>query len=247
MPTAFLRFYAELNDCLSPERRQRTLAHQFQGEPAVKDVIEALGVPHVEVGLLLANDEPVDFLYRLREGDRVAVYPVFSHVDLSQVQQVRNPPPEDSSFIADEHLGKLARLLRLLGFETWYAQGLDDARIAAQASQEGRILLTRDRDLLKRGRVHHGYWVRSDDPVEQAQEVVRRYGLADKAKPFSLCLKCGGKLLPVDKERVLPRIPPRVRSWREEYLLCGRCNKLYWRGSHHGRLASTVKRILEAE
>ncbi len=244
MLTATLRFYAALNDCLPPEHRQRTYPWCFHGSPAVKDVIESQGVPHVEVGLILANNEPVDFLYRLRDGDRVAVYPAFANLDVSSVQRVGVQPLADTAFVADEHLGKLARLLRLLGFDTCYAKGMDDAEIAAQAARQGWIVLTRDRGLLKRARVEHGYWVRSTDPVEQAQEVVRRYNLEQHAKPFSLCLQCGGSLLPVDKERVLPRVPPRVRAWRDEYLLCSRCNKLYWRGTHHARLSATVRRIL---
>ncbi len=244
MPTATFRFYAELNDCLPTERRQRAFPHSFRGEPAVKDAIEALGVPHVEVDLVLVNGRSVGFGYRLRPGDRVAVYPMFESLDIAPVQKVRPAPLRRVAFLADEHLGKLARTLRLLGFDTVYARGLDDAEIVRRASREGRIVLTRDRGLLKRGSVDHGYWVRSDQPTEQAREVVRRFDLGGKARPFTMCLACGGRLQPVDKESVLPRIPPRVRAWRDEFLLCQGCGKLFWRGTHHARLASTVEKIL---
>ncbi|MFO8033671.1 MAG: Mut7-C RNAse domain-containing protein [Candidatus Bipolaricaulota bacterium] len=244
MPTAIFRFYAELNDCLPAERRQRAFPYCFCGEPSVKDAVEALGVPHVEVDLVLVNGASVDFSYRLRQGDRVAVYPVFESLEITPVQKVRPRPLRRTSFVADEHLGKLARLLRLLGFDTAYARGIDDAEIARRAAREGRIVLTRDRGLLKRGSVDHGYWVRSSDPLQQAREVVRRFDLAGEARPFTLCLTCGGKLQPVDKESVLPRIPPRVRAWRDEFLLCRQCDKLFWRGTHHARLSSTVQRIL---
>ncbi len=244
MPTAILRFYAELNDCLPGELRQRPFPYRFQGEPSVKDAIEALGVPHVEVDLVLVNGSSVDFGHRLCHGDRVAVYPMFETLDIGQVQRVRPEPLREVSFLADAHLGKLARLLRLLGFDTLYGRELDDADIAEEAARQHRIVLTRDRGLLKRSVVRHGYWVRSDDPEEQAREVVRRFDLAGKARPFTLCLSCGGRLDPVDKDSVLPRIPPRVRAWRDEFLLCRDCRKLYWRGTHHARLASTVERIL---
>lgn len=244
MTVITFRFYAELNDLLPPHRRQKSFSYTVRGEPNVKDVIEALGVPHVEVNLILVNGRSSTFHQRLSTGDRVAAYPAFESLDITSIQKVRPQPLRRTAFLTDEHLGKLSRILRLLGFDTTYAKGADDQQIAERAASEERILLTRDRGLLKRGIVDHGYWVRSDDPLEQAREVVRRFDLADKARPFSLCLSCGGELQPVDKESVLPRIPPRVRAWRDEFLLCRQCNKLYWRGTHHARLTSTVERIL---
>ncbi len=244
MPTATFRFYAELNDCLAPRVRGRSFDHAFQGTPAVKDVIEALGVPHVEVDLILVNDRSVPFDHRLDDGDRVAVYPVFETLDVATVQKVRPEPLRETTFLADAHLGKLARILRLLGFDTVYAQALDDSAIAARAARERRIVLTRDRALLKRSAVQHGYWVRSEDPEAQAREVVQRFDLGRTARPFNRCLSCGATLTPVDKDQVLPRIPPRVRAWRDTFLLCTGCAKLYWKGTHHRRLKTTIDRIL---
>ncbi len=246
MPTATFRFYAELNDCLPSWARGSSFRHAFQGSPAVKDVIEALGVPHVEVDLILVNDGSVGFEHRLKDNDRVAVYPVFETFDVTMVQKVRPEPLRETAFLADAHLGKLARILRLLGFDTVYARELDDASIADKAAREGRIVLTRDRALLKRSAVQHGYWVRSEVPEGQAREVVQRFDLRRTARPFSRCLACGGVLAPVDKEQVLPRLPPRVRAWRDTFLLCTGCAKLYWKGTHHGRLQATIAQILGA-
>ncbi len=242
--TAAIRVYGELNDFLPPEWRQRTVPYPFQGTPAVKDAIESLGVPHVEVELVLLNGESVDFAARLGDGDRLTVYPKFERLDVKGLLRLRKEPPCRIAFLLDDHLGKLARFLRLLGLDAVHANGCRDEDLVASAVREGRIVLTRDRELLKRGALTHGYWVRSTDPVEQAREVVRRFDLASQVRPFTRCLACGGVLAPVEKEEVRERIPPRVAAWRDEYLLCSRCGKLYWEGTHHPRLRATVERIL---
>ncbi len=245
MAVAFVRVYGQLNDFLPPELRQHAIPYPFPGTPAVKDAIEALGVPHVEVELILLNGESVDFAARLGDGDRLAVYPKFESLDLRDLLRVRREPLRRVAFLLDGHLGKLARFLRLLGLDAAHADGCRDEDLVAFAVREGRIVLTRDRELLKRRALSHGYWVRSTDPVEQAREVVRRFDLATQVRPFTRCLACGGVLSPVAKEEVCERIPPRVAAWRDEYLLCRRCGKLYWEGTHHPRLRATVDRILE--
>jgi len=243
--TAAIRVYGELNDFLPAEWRQRTVPYPFRGTPAIKDAIESLGVPHVEVEVVLLNGEPVDFAARLGDGDRLAVYPKFESLDVTGLLRVRGAPLRRIAFLLDDHLGKLARFLRLLGLDALHANGCRDEDLVASAVREGRIVLTRDRELLKRGAVTHGYWVRSTDPVEQAREVVRRFDLASQVRPFTRCLACGGALAPVEKEQVRERIPPRVAAWRDEYRQCAACGKLYWEGTHHPRLRATMDRILD--
>lgn len=245
MAVAAIRVYGELNDFLPVEWQQGEIRYAFQGTPAVKDAIEALGVPHVEVELVLLNGESVDLAARLGDGDRLAVYPKFESLDIRDLLRVRREPLRRVAFLLDGHLGKLARYLRLLGFDAVHADGCQDEDLVAAASRDGRILLTRDRALLKRRAVTHGYWVRSTAPLVQAQEVVRRFDLADQAEPFTRCLACGSPLLAVEKEEVRERIPPRVAAWRDDYLRCTGCGKLYWEGTHHPRLRATVDRILE--
>ncbi len=244
MEAATFRFYAELNDFLPPGLRRREVTYRFHGSPAVKDAIEALGIPHVEVDLILANGASVGFDYRLRPGDRIAVYPVFESLDIAPLVRLQGRPLRDPRFIADVHLGKLVRLLRLLGVDASQFAGGEDAALVETALNEGRIILTRDRDLLKRGKVTHGYWIRSTAPIEQAREVVRRFDLRDRVQPFTRCLACNGLLVQVEKEEVLDRIPPKTARWQEVYFICRACGKLYWRGTHYPRLERAIERII---
>lgn len=248
MGRATFRFYQELNDFLPLDRRgAQDVPFSFVVPPTVKDAIESLGVPHVEVDLIVVDGQSVDFDRRLHDGDRVAVYPVFEGIDLSPIVCLRPAPLRRTAFIADVHLRKLARLLRLLGFDTVHSNDYGDAEIAARSLEEGRTILTRDRQLLKRGTVTHGYWVRSVDPVEQAREVVRRFDLARNVEPLTRCPVCNGALRPVEKAAVLDRIPPKTAAWLDEYRECESCGKLYWHGTHAERLESLVDRICAVE
>ena len=156
MGRATFRFYAELNDFLPPEKRKRDIEYEFFGTPTVKDAIEALGVPHVEVDLVIINGVPVDFSHHLRDGDRVAVYPVFESLDISGVSRLRPKPLREPRFVADVHLGKLVRILRLLGIDVIQPSNPADEELVRISRKEGRILLTRDRHLLKHGKLTHG-------------------------------------------------------------------------------------------
>lgn len=208
-------------------------------------MIEAVGVPYVEVELILLNGESVDFAARLSSGDRVAVCPSFRRLVITSLRRVRKEGLTRTSFALDAHLGKLARSLRLLGLDAAHSNAYEDEELVALAVREGRIVLTRDRELLKRAAVTYGYWVRSTDPVRQAQEVVQRFNLRGEIAPFTRCLKCNGRLARVAKDAVQDWIPPRVAAWRDEYLRCVGCGKLYWEGTHHPRLRATLDRILE--
>lgn len=244
MGRATFRFYAELNDFLPQEVRKRDIRYEFFGTPTMKDAIEALGVPHVEVDLILVNGEPEDFSYHLKDGDRVAVYPVFESLDISGITRLRPRPLREVKFVADVHLGKLVRILRLLGLDVRQPKDAADEELVRISREEGRILLTRDRHLLKHGKLTHGYYVRADEAVEQAREVLRRFDLWDRISPFSRCLSCNGVLESVPKEKVLERIPPRTAAWLDKYTQCRSCGKLYWPGTHYRRLEGLIAEVL---
>lgn len=222
-----VRFYADLIDLAGTAELEVPF-----GEPrSVKDLIESQGVPHPEIGLILVDDRPVGFDHRVQAGQRIAVYPPFRSIDLTGVTTVRPPAPEPR-FVLDVHLGTLARRLRLLGFDCWYRNDADDDELAQVAVDEDRILLTRDRELLMRRAVVHGYCPRSDDPELQAIEVVRRYELASRAAPFTRCIRCNGALEPVAKADVLEELPPRTRVEHDRFARCTDCGQVYWPGSH---------------
>jgi uncharacterized protein len=239
-----LRFYAELNDFLSPDRRQVTFARILKEHASVKDVIEALGVPHTEVDLVLVNGESVDFSYLVRDGDRISVYPVFESIDITPLLRVRPRPLREPRFVLDTHLGKLAAYLRMLGFDTLYRNDYDDRTLAQISSGERRILLTRDRGLLKRSVVTHGYHVRETDPERQLVEVVRRFDLFRAIAPFRRCLRCNGALESIPKEAVADRLAPLTRQYYDEFATCRACGRIYWKGSHHVRMQRLVERVV---
>lgn len=241
-----MRAYAELNDFLPAEQRGRTVRRPFRPHQTVKDVIEAMGIPHTEVDLILAGDESVGFEHRPAPGARLAVYPVFEALDIEPVGRLRPRPLREPRFVVDVHLGRLARLLRLVGFDARSDATLDDAALAELGAREHRIVLTRDRGLLKRRVVTHGLFVRSDRPLEQVTDVIRRLDLARRMAPFTRCLRCGGRLAPVAKAAVLERLQPLTRQHYDEFVECTSCGHVYWRGSHHEHLVALVARITAA-
>jgi uncharacterized protein with PIN domain len=238
------RFYAELNDFLLRQHRFVTVERVFGGEASVKDLIEAAGVPHTEVDLVIVNSESVDFTYRVRDGDRIAVYPVFEALDIGPIARVRPEPLREPRFFADVHLGRLARYLRLLGFDTAYDSTCDDAHLAATAAAEGRIILTRDSGLLKRNAVTHGLFVRARQPRAQLLEVARRLQLVSRVNPFTRCLACNGVLAAVSKDEVAAEVPEHAWQSHEQFMRCNRCARVYWAGTHHERLRRLVEDVL---
>jgi uncharacterized protein with PIN domain len=230
--TAEFRFYEELNDFLPSEQRKRTNLYRFSGHPGIKDPIEVFGVPHTEVDLITVNGQSVGFDYQLQAGDRVAVYPVFEALDITPLVRLREKPLRNPRFVLDVNLGKLAKRMRLLGFDSLYRNDYQDAEIVKIAANDRRIALTRDRRLLYNKQIDHGYWVRAVDVEAQAEEVLRRFDLYGLVHPFSRCLICNGVLAPVAKADIWDRLEPKTRLYYQEFWQCTGCRKIYWHGSH---------------
>lgn len=231
-----VRCYEELNDFLPLERRKRAFQAVFSHGDTVKALIEALGIPHTEVDLVLVNGTSVGFDHRLREGDFVSVYPVFESLDISELTRVRPGGLRRTRFVLDVHLGRLAKLLRMLGFDALYSNSLDDSRLSRISALQRRILLTRDRELLKRSAVSHGYCVRSTQALEQLREVIGRFDLAGRFKPFSRCLRCNAPLRRLARRRAARTVPRYVAASYRRFRVCPDCGRVYWRGTHWQRM-----------
>lgn len=245
MKVAYVRVYAGLNDFLPPEKKGKETAYSFEVSGSVKDMIEALGVPHTEVDVLLANGESVDFSYRVRDGDHISVYPAFESISAPSLKHLKPQPPPEKRFILDTHLGRLAAYLRTLGFDTIYSNDLLDDELALISAQEERILLTRDHGLLKHNIVTHGYWVRTTLPREQVVEVVNYFDLVPLMIPFRRCVHCNGLLQAVSKELILHRLLPETRQHHSEFYICPVCDRIYWKGSHYRRMLNFIEKIRE--
>jgi uncharacterized protein with PIN domain len=233
------RFYAQLNDFLAPARRGERFAHVLQNVTSVKDAIEALGVPHPEVDLILINGVAEDFATHLHDGDDVSVYPSFRSLDVAGLRRAGPNPPDPVRFALDDHLGKLVSLLRLAGFDAVTVR--EDVDLANTAARENRVALTRDVALLKRSVVRHGYWVRQTNPQRQLAEILERFGLIDRMDPFTRCLRCNTALVRADADAVADRLLPRIRLGFREFRRCPGCERIYWRGSHY----EPLRRVLE--
>jgi uncharacterized protein with PIN domain/sulfur carrier protein ThiS len=242
--TATFRFYEELNDFLPPERRGQEITSPCARAATTKHMIEALGVPHTEVELVLVNGESVGFDRVLEEGDRVAVYPKFEAFDITPLLRVREHPLRSIRFVADAHLGGLAHLLRMAGFDTLYDNFYADPEIERIAAAEVRIVLTRDRELLKRRTITHGCYVRALKSAGQFREIFDRLDLARSARPFTLCLHCNAPLTAIAKAEVEQRVPPRVFERYERFSTCQACRRVYWEGSHWRRMMGLLGEVL---
>ena len=244
MVSATFRFYEELNDFLAPERRGHEFACPCARAASTKHMIEALGVPHTEVELVLVNGESVGFDRLLHDGDRVAVYPKFESLDITPLLRVRAQPLRETRFIADAHLGGLAHLLRMTGFDTLYDNAFRDDEIEHISAAQGRIVLTRDRELLKRRTITHGCYVRTLRSAKQIRELFDRLDLARSARPFTLCLHCNAPLAAVEKAQVAALLPLGVRERYQRFSTCDVCKRVFWEGTHWQRMRAMVDELL---
>ena len=236
--TARFRFYGALGPLLAPAYRGQRFVFAVARAATLKNAIEALGVPHTEVARILVNGEPATLSRIVRDGDEVEVFP--------WEDGACAVPAEEPRFLADVHLGGLARFLRMLGFDTRHAPDLQDADIRRLAHDERRVVLTRDRELLKSRDIDAGCFVRTLRPEAQLCEVAARYALAAAARPFTRCLRCNLLLTPVEKQTVAHRLPAQVREGQAHFTYCGGCDRVYWPGTHYARMQAVLRELLPA-
>jgi uncharacterized protein with PIN domain len=237
------RFYEELNDHLPKHWKKKAFDYKFKGKPAIKNTIQAIGIPHGEVDLILVNGESVGFEYQMQGGEEISVYPQFESLDISPVIKLRPKPLRNTRFVVDVNLGKLAQKLRLLGFDTLFRNDFEDDEIIDLSLEEKRIILTRDKGILKQNAVTHGYFIRNDDPKKQLTEVIERFHLQNSFRPFSRCSNCNGELEEVAKSKLKTILPNDTLNYYNEFWNCTGCGKIYWEGSHFGRILNWVDEL----
>ncbi|MFH0988411.1 MAG: Mut7-C RNAse domain-containing protein [bacterium] len=242
--TIHIRFYEELNDYLPEEKRKVCFTQSFATGVTLEDTINHFTIPVGEVDLILLNGKSAGLEKLLHDGDRVSIYPVFESFDISDVQTIRERPLRQSRFILDVHLGKLAFHLRMFGFDTMYRTDFQDHELVQGSIGEQRILLSKDRSLLKNKQLTHFYEVKDNNPRMQLIEVMQRFDLYNSIHPFTRCLLCNTILLPIEKESVLDKLPEKVKLCFNHFMFCRSCERVYWPGSHFEKMKKFINEIL---
>jgi uncharacterized protein with PIN domain len=226
--------HGALGDFLPPGRREVVFIVEFELPVGLRDLVQSVGVPHVEVEAVTVDGEPSAWTRVIDDGCRIdgeARYPLAA-------------PPARVGFLLDAHLGRLAGYLRLLGLDASDDPAADDPELVERSVAEERILLTRDKALLRHGGLRDGTFVRAVDPVQQASEVVDRFALRAILGPFTRCMACNTLLEAISSSRAAPHVPASVIQRHDRYMRCPGCNRVYWEGSHHRRLTALVERIV---
>ncbi len=241
----WIRFYGPLNTLLSKERRGSSFIRYLPESTTVKDLIEGCGVPHTEVDLVLVNGRKAAFDDPVEGGERISVYPVFLNLEIPPSDRKQTRTLEFPSFVVDVNLGKLAGYLRIAGFDSLYRNDAMDKELIHTALEEDRMLLTRDRRLLMHRVIKAGYFVRSDQPVEQLEEILIRFDLFKQISPFTRCIHCNGQLEEAEKSDVLEQLEPLTRRYYHRFSRCKSCGQVYWAGSHRKRLNPKLRELLD--
>ena len=243
--SAHFRFYGSLNDFLNKKFRHRTLVYHFNPGQTLKDAIEAMGVPHPEVQMILQDDQPVSFRKALKSSVRIAVYPFFYKFDIPPNFLVNRETHQKLKFILDVHLGKLAKYLRFAGLDTLLFPSLNDNEIVQIGSRENRIILTRDIGVLKHRMVTFGYWLRSQDPKEQFWELIHHFRIGpEDFDPWTRCSICNGPIKKVPKQKIGAYLKPGTRQYFTEFFQCTGCGRVYWKGSHYQKLNAWIEKTI---
>jgi uncharacterized protein len=217
-----------------PARRGGAVVLTTDGVSTLGHVIESLGVPLTEVGALVVDGREVPPSHVPADGESVSVRPV------PRPQQVPGAPLR---FLLDVHLGTLARRLRLLGVDTAYeSTDIGDPALAARSAAEQRVMLSRDRGLLRRRELWAGAFVYSTRPDDQLRDVLDRF--APDLRPWTRCTACNGLLKQATKEEVADQLKHGTQRSYDVFAQCTDCGRAYWKGAHHEQLEAVVERAL---
>lgn len=247
MIAASFRFHSELNDFLPSDRKEKSFVYHCDANASIKDTIEAIGVPHVEIDVIVAGGVSIGFTDRLERDTHISVYPAHASIEMSNVIHLLPPPLPVCRFVLDVHLGLLARRLRMLGFDTLYRNDYTDHQLVRISVADDRIALTRDTGLLKHAALQRGRWVRSPHASYQTAEIIDAFGLREQARPFTRCISCNGTVESVSKDAIAGRVPARVVHSHSRFFMCRSCGRVYWGGSHYAHMRGMVDSLLREE
>ncbi len=235
----------KLHPLLYPRHRvKNSFSHVLTRRASIKDVLESLRIPHTEIGELIVNSQSTTFSYHVKNGDEIQVLPPTFPMDPCTPSLLRPEPLKHLIFLTDANVGKLCSLLRMTGFDCVHPPLTNDADIAVLAVSQNRILLSRDRDMLKRKIIIHGRLIRSIMPADQLKEVLAIYGLKSKIRPFSRCICCNALLQEIEKEKILHRLEPLTKKYYQHFFHCPGCDKIYWSGSHKIGMERVLSKVL---
>ncbi len=233
MGKVYFRFYEELNNYLSEEKRKMWFNFNFNNEITVLSAILLLNVPAKEIDLILINQKSEGFDYILKNNDRISVYPKFELFDISELNDVRDRPLRETKFICDVHLGKLSRYLRMLGFDSLYSNQYSNDEIIKISYEEKRIILSKNIKFKKYEEVTHFYWIRSSNTKEQLIDIIKKMQLENCINPYTRCIECNDLIQEIEKNKIKKRLLTNTLKYFNEFNLCSKCNKIYWKGSHY--------------
>lgn len=224
-----VRLHRELWLFVPPRRRRPKFTAAHHGDASLGHVVQALGVPLTEVGELRVDGTRAEPAHRPAPG---------ASIDIEPVPRPHTVPGWNGAFLLDVHLGRLARRLRVLGLDTAYHRDAGDDELVEQANAERRLLLTRDRGLLKRRALWAGAFVYGQHAAEQLDDVLDRF--APALAPWTRCPPCNGELIGVAKHEIADRLEPGTRRSYDHFAQCQGCGRVYWHGAHGARLDGIV-------
>lgn len=237
-----LVFDTALYDFLCPENRTPERKLLLHRKASIKDIIESQGVPHTEIGRMVANGQTVDFSFIPRQEQKIEISAIRPPFDVFHPSLLRPHPLSEWRFIVDVNVARLATLLRMLGFDTAYSRHFSDRSIARLAALEKRIVLSRDIELFKRKQITFGRWIRNTHPDAQLVEVLHFFGIKEPFSPFSRCLKCNRPLEPVPKKVIGHRLEPKTRRYFHHFKICRQCDQIFWQGSHFDEMCRRLEK-----
>ncbi|MEU3946254.1 Mut7-C RNAse domain-containing protein [Streptomyces sp. NPDC029526] len=233
-PEIRVEFAPQLLVFVPQARDTGTVRTGTDGVSGLGHVVESLGVPLTEVGTLLVDGREVPVSHLPGAGESVTVH---------AVEHPQRVPGAPLRFLLDVHLGTLARRMRLLGVDTAYeSTDIGDPALAARSAAEQRVMLSRDRGLLRRRELWAGAFVYSTRPEEQLEYVLDRF--RPELRPWTRCTACNGLLRSATKEQVADQLKGGTHRTYDVFAQCAQCGRAYWKGAHHEQLEAIVDRAV---